>query len=589
MAATLDASLRLDSSQFTSGLSESMRRTNAAVSQMSSAFSMLKNIAIGGAVGSAFATVAKEITTTYIEAEKLQNALKATAGNEVLGMSQYEQLKTLSAEIGVNMSIAAKATLQLQAAGMASADAFKIIRTFQNAVSSSGGGSEELGRLLYGFKQLYGSTKPVQEDINQINEALDAAPFLFKKAFGSDRSEDLQKLKLSGQQVAEALVKTAEGMPKLGRGLGGQIDAIKAKFESLKEMAGEESSGTTKGLAGGLSSFLDYIIKRRKEMKAASEAFSMQAAGIDPAKESEKQAVEIKAAEAKKKAEFDKLKAAQELKKLQEALDKGNKENAELDAIRWQNEEKFQKEQDDKKEKARQEADKANVKAIDDARKLFEESESAMRKMQGIRETIYGFQQDITKTDEDRLANAKKALSEEGNIFGAEGEQGAENFKKQFEEIAKSGKEISDDQIEKYNRIIDLKQEIFNLEESITEEAKNGKAALRDQNREAVQRSIDKAGMTPAQRKQEIRDQNDMKRQRKRAFDDDVRDEMTRLKKEAEKANLDKPIMERERTDREAFREAAKANITKKWQSALPEAAATLVDIKTILDKLATA
>lgn len=566
-----------------------MRRTNAAVSQMSSAFSMLKNIAIGGAVGSAFATVAKEITTTYIEAEKLQNALKATAGNEVLGMSQYEQLKTLSAEIGVNMSIAAKATLQLQAAGMASADAFKVIRTFQNAVSSSGGGSEELGRLLYGFKQLYGSTKPVQEDINQINEALDAAPFLFKKAFGSDRSEDLQKLKLSGQQVAEALVKTAEGMPKLGRGLGGQIDAIKAKFESLKEMAGEESSGTTKGLAGGLSSFLDYIIKRRKEMKAASEAFSMKAAGIDPAKEAEKQAVEIKTAEAKKKAEFDKLKAAQELKKLQEALDKGNKENAELDAIRWQNEEKFQKEQDDKKEKARQEADKANVKAIDDARKLFEESESAMRKMQGIRETIYGFQQDITKTDEDRLTNAKKALSEEGNIFGAEGEQGAENFKKQFEEIAKSGKEISDDQIEKYNRIIDLKQEIFNLEKSITEEAKNGKAALRDQNREAVQRSIDKAGMTPAQRKQEIRDQNDMKRQRKRAFDDDVRDEMTRLKKEAEKANLDKPIMERERTDREAFREAAKANITKKWQSALPEAAATLVDIKTILDKLATA
>jgi hypothetical protein len=64
---------------------------------------------------------------------------------------------------------------------------------------------------------------------------------------------------------------------------------------------------------------------------------------------------------------------------------------------------------------------------------------------------------------------------------------------------------------------------------------------------------------------------------------------MTRLKKEAEEKNKGRNILEREKTDREAFREAAKGNITRKWQSALPEAAQTLTDIKGILNKLATA
>ena len=587
MAATLDASLRLDSSQFTAGLDGAMKKTNASVSKMSAAFGMLKNVALGGAVGAAFMEVAKSVTTAYLEAEKLQNALKSTAGNDLLGMAQYEQLKTLSAEIGVNMTTAAKATLQLQAAGMSAATAFKTIKTLQNAVVSTGGGDAELGRLLYGLQQLYASPKPLAEELGQLKEALPITSKLLTQAFGSARAEDLQKLNLTGKQVAETLLKAAEGLPKVARGLQGEIDGLAAKWESLK--ASGVFSAITLPAVGIASGTLDVFSRIGTEISDALNLMS----GVDPAELRRRQADVIAGLEKEQKIAKDKAdadaKALADKKILQEKLDKGNKENQELARAQWEWEAQFQKEQDDKKEKARQEADKANVKAIDDARKLFEESESAMRKMQGIRETIYGFQQDITKTDEDRLANAKKALSEEGNIFGAEGEQGAENFKKQFEEIAKSGKEISDDQIEKYNRIIDLKQEIFNLEESITEEAKNGKAALRDQNREAVQRSIDKAGMTPAQRKQEIRDQNDMKRQRKRAFDDDVRDEMTRLKKEAEKANLDKPIMERERTDREAFREAAKANITKKWQSALPEAAATLMDIRDILKNLAAA
>jgi tape measure domain-containing protein len=590
MAATLDASLRLDSSQFTTGLDGAMKNTNAAVSKMSATFSMLKNIAIGGAIGSAFVSVAKDITSTYIEAEKLQNALKATAGNDFLGMQQYEQLKKLSSEIGLNMGVAAKATLQLQAAGMSAANAFKTIRTLQNAIGSGGGGSEELGRFIYGLQQLYASPKPLAEELGQLKEALPVTAKLLTQAFGSARAEDLQKLNLSGKQVAETLLKMAEAMPKLERGLGGQIDAIKAKFDTLKEMTGERSSGFTKMLAGGLSASLDYIIKKQNEIKANEEAVSLMFLGSSVAIEDEDQRKLLRALDRQKAAEADLLKAAEERKKLQEKLDQGNKENAELDRARWAWEEQFKNEQAAKAKQTQDDAKKAADQAISDAKELLSLHEDTVRKIKSVQQSVYSAQQSMAGSDAEKLTNAQKALKAEGDVLMGDDPGGFDKLTvSAFEDAVKNGRNVTEGQVEQYNRIIGLKEEILGLEQSITDEAERGALELRDQNREAVQRSIEKAGRTPAERKQEIRDNNDMQRQRRRAFNDDVRDEVTRLKKEAEEKNKGKSIMERERTDREAFRDAAKGNITRKWQSALPEAAQTLTDIKGILNKLATA
>jgi len=586
MAATLDASLRLDSSQFTSGLDGAMKKTNASVSKMSAAFSALKNVAIGGAVGAAFMDVARSVTAAYIEAEKLQNALKATAGNDLVGMAQYERLKQLSAEIGLNMQTAGKATLQLQAAGMSASKAFGTIKTLQNAILSGGGGSEELGRFIYGLQQLYASPKPLAEELSQLKEALPITSKLLTQAFGSARAEDLQKLNLTGKQVAETLLKAAEGLPKVARGLQGEIDGLSAKWESLK--ASGVFSAITLPAVGIASGTLDVFSRIGTEISDALNLMS----GVDPAELRRRQADVIAGLEKEQKIAKDKAdadaKALADKKTLQEKLDKGNKENAELDRARWAWEEQWLNEKLAKEEKARQEEEKAADKAKRDAKELADLNEEAARRLQGARDTVYSATQSMAGSDEERLANAKKAYDEINGIIKDDKGFGVTSVSG-IEERIKNGEEVTEKQMEQYNRIIGLKQEILGLEESITQEAENGAAELRDQNREAVQRSIEKAGRTPAERKQEMRDNNDMQRQRRRAFNDDVRDEMTRLKKEAEKANADKPIMERERTDREAFRDAARGNITKKWQSALPEAAQTLTDIKGILNKLATA
>jgi len=589
MAATLDASLRLDSSQFTSGLDGAMKKTNASVSKMSAAFGMLKNIAIGGAIGSTFMDVARSVGTAYLEAEKLQNALKATAGNDILGIAQYEELKKLSAQIGVNMETAAKASLQLRAVGMSASQSLNTIKTFQNAIRGTGGGAEELSRLLYGLKQLYGSAKPLQEEINQINEAFALAPALFNKAFGTGRAEELQKLGLSGKQVAEALIKMAEALPQVERGMGGAIDTLNARFKNLLVTTGEATSSFAKPVIEGTNFVLASIQFLVNSKKILDDYQTQKKAGVDFGVEDEDQRKLVRALERQQKAEKDRVQALTDAKKLQDSLDKGNQENRELDAIKWQNEERWQQEKDRKAKEAQDEAKKAADQAIADAKELLSLHEDTVRKIKSVQEAVYSAQQGLAGSDEEKLANAKKALEAEGNLLMGDDPGGFDALTQSaFEDAVKNGRNVTEGQVEQYNRIIGLKQEILGLEESITQEAENGAAELRDQNREAVQRSIEKAGRTPAERKQEMRDNNDMQRQRRRAFNDDVRDEMTRLKKEAEEKNKGRNILDRERTDREAFREQARKNITPKWADALPKEA-TLVDIRDILKNLAAA
>jgi len=589
MAATLDASLRLDSSQFTTGLDGAMKKTNASVSKMSAAFSMLKNIAIGGAIGSTFMDVARSVGTAYLEAEKLQNALKATAGNDILGIAQYEELRKLSAQIGVNMETAAKASLQLRAVGMSAAQSLNTIKTFQNAIRGTGGGAEELSRLLYGLKQLYGSAKPLQEEINQINEAFALAPALFNKAFGTNRAEELQKLGLSGKQVAEALIKMAEALPQVERGMGGAIDTLNARFKNLLVTTGEATSSFAKPVIEGTNFVLASIQFLLNSKKILNDYQSQKKAGVDFGVEDEDQRKLVRALERQQKAEKDRVQALTDAKKLQDSLDKGNQENRELDAIKWQNEERFNQEDAAKKKQTQDDAKKAADQAISDAKELLSLHEDTVRKIKSVQEAVYSAQQSMAGSDAEKLTNAQEALKAEGDVLMGDDPGGFDKLTvSAFEDAVKNGRNVTEGQVEQYNRIIGLKEEILGLEESITDEAERGALELRDQNREAVQRSIEKAGRTPAERKQEIRDNNDMQRQRRRAFNDDVRDEMTRLKKEAEEKNKGRNILEREKTDREAFREQARKNITPKWADALPKEA-TLVDIRDILKNLAAA
>jgi len=193
---------------------------------------------------------------------------------------------------------------------------------------------------------------------------------------------------------------------------------------------------------------------------------------------------------------------------------------------------------------------------------------------------------------QERLFQARRALRnfQGGELDGTNySRDSAEQFAKAFEELARNGAELTEEQIEKYNKIMALRQEVLGIEREISDEAKNQADKTKEQNRDAVQKSIDKAGRTPAERRQQMRDDNDMQRQRRRAAEADVREEARRLKKEIDKSNKERFIADRESTDPKMLKRQATANVRERWKDALPNAEAHLLSIRDILKNLAAA
>lgn len=580
MAATLDAKLRLDSAQFSQGLNEASAKAKKSADGISGAFK-------GLAIGAAFETGRRAIMAfndaavkTVMETEKFQNAMKANAGNDLLGLAQYEQLKELSARIGLNMNVAAKASLQLQASGMSSAEAMKTISVFQNAVVGTGGGAEELGRLMYGLQQLYSSPKPLAEELGQLKEALPITSKLLKEAFGTARAEDLQKLNLTGKQVAETLLKLAGDLPTVAKGMEGSFSQLNSAWQKVWTPIAQtwtslvtgpivELSSGALGMVSGMFSGIDDMLNRMS--------------GVDPDKLRAAQAATLKALQDAKDAEAAKKKADEEEMARLEKLRTAQKAAAENDlaaARAFADEEK----------KMADEAAAEALKRLDEIKagraKDRAEEERLVADQKSKMDIIAQGQKSMSQAGpEEKLANVQKRLYD-----GSFGGNTSGGVLAEIAAAAESGAEISDSLIESYQEIVDLKAEELSLQQQITAKAKEEEqkakalaAEKKARDTAEVKEAIGKAGMNRSERVAAMREKNDMERQEGRARRKMERDELRRLEKEGllpTKFGKDQ---------REELKMAAKLNVDKKWQNSLPEAEKILTAIDLKLGALAAA
>lgn len=239
MAATLDARVRLDSSQYSGAMSRIVRETNATVGKLSAQFGSLKNIFAGGLLGSFAASWVGGLMEAAMQAEKLEAALSATTGSRSIGESQFKQVKQLAGEIGLGIQEAAKAMIQFQSAGMSSAQAMETIKAGYNAILSSGGGANEFSRFAVAIQQLRASPKPLQEELNQLRESLPTTAKLMQEAFGAQRAEDLQKLGISGREFVDGFLGAMERLPAIGDTMEKQIGRFKQQLTDLKAELGK--------------------------------------------------------------------------------------------------------------------------------------------------------------------------------------------------------------------------------------------------------------------------------------------------------------------------------------------------------------
>lgn len=164
----------------------------------------------------------------YGDLQSLELGIEAVAGSASYASKQMDSLREIAKLPGLGLKEATKGSVGLQAIGYSAGNAEKILSEFGNAIATVGKGRVEFDRAIYGVQQLANTDFPLGEDLNIIKDALPQVSTLLKAAFGTSRTEDLQKLKISSKQVMDVIV---DGLGKLPRVSGG----VKNAFENLKD------------------------------------------------------------------------------------------------------------------------------------------------------------------------------------------------------------------------------------------------------------------------------------------------------------------------------------------------------------------
>lgn len=233
----LSISLGLDPTDLRQGLNDAERIIETSAQRIRASIERIGNLGqqlagLGATMTASLTLPIVGLATASIQAygdiQALQKGLEAVMGSAERANAEFTRLKEVAKLPGLGLEEAVKGSINLQSIGLSAKNSRNILLQFGNAVATVGKGRAEFERAVYGVQQLANTDFPLGEDLNIIKDAIPQVSSLLKEAFGTSRSDDLQKLKVSSKQVLDVIL---EGLGKLPRVTGG----IKGTFENLSD------------------------------------------------------------------------------------------------------------------------------------------------------------------------------------------------------------------------------------------------------------------------------------------------------------------------------------------------------------------
>jgi len=164
----------------------------------------------------------RSIVRVGVRMEGLRNGLLAVEGSTKAASKAMKELQEISLLPGISLSQAIEARINLRAVKLDADLANRSIKAMGNALAIVGK-SDELTGVVLGMTQMVSSGKVLQEEISQISSRIPMFRQAMKDAFGTARSEEIQKMGIS---VEDFLGRTVAQLEKLPKATGGAANAI---------------------------------------------------------------------------------------------------------------------------------------------------------------------------------------------------------------------------------------------------------------------------------------------------------------------------------------------------------------------------
>lgn len=293
----LAISLGLDPTPLRNGLNEAERLVRNTSSQITKSLDSIGDIGerlakvgtiLSASITLPLLTLSKSAITAYGDLQALELGIEAVAGSATYAGKQMESLREIAKLPGLGLKEAAKGSVGLQAIGYSAGNAEKILLQFGNAIATVGKGRVEFDRAIYGVQQLANTDFPLGEDLNIIKDALPQVSTLLKAAFGTSRTEDLQKLKVSSKQVMDVILKGLEKLPRVSGGIKNAFENLGDSIQQNLARIGEriDKAFDISGIINRLTDLMDDAITAFEELSPAMQktilVITALVAGIGP-------------------------------------------------------------------------------------------------------------------------------------------------------------------------------------------------------------------------------------------------------------------------------------------------------------------
>ncbi|MGJ1516528.1 tape measure protein [Sphingobacterium siyangense] len=219
---------------------------------------------------------------SYGDIESLKNGLTALTGSANEAGKQMARLTKLTDIPGLSLEALTKGSINLQTIGFSAQKAEKAMAGLGNAIALVGGGQQDFEGALYGLQQLANTEFPLGEDLNILKERLPQITPLLKEAFGTARTEELQKLKITSAQVVDTIITGLDKLPKAAIGFNGAfsqvMNAIKVSLAQLGEAIDK-----TFDVTGSIQRFkttLQELTARFAELDPKTQKFILLLSGV---------------------------------------------------------------------------------------------------------------------------------------------------------------------------------------------------------------------------------------------------------------------------------------------------------------------
>ena len=293
MAAEFKVSIGADIAGLNSGLNSAENRISSFVSKVNKV----------GELGDVFQNIGAKLTAgltlpiiglgaasikSFGEIQSLQKGLEAVMGSASAAGSEFEKLKEVAKLPGLGLNEAVKGSINLQSIGIDAEKSRNILLQFGNAVATVGKGRAEFERAIYGVQQLANTDFPLGEDLNIIKDALPQVSNLLKEAFGTARSEELQKLGITSQQVLGVITGGLEKLPRVSGGVKGAFenlsDSINVSLGKVGQIIDKNLNitGLLEKVSNGISSLVDWFSELSPSVQTGILAFAGLAAALGP-------------------------------------------------------------------------------------------------------------------------------------------------------------------------------------------------------------------------------------------------------------------------------------------------------------------